>query len=104
MNLLREDFAESATEDGEVLREHADLATVNGAESRNHTVGEGTVLLEAHAVGAVARQHVEFGKRALIKQVLEALTRGHLAAVVVLGDGLLPTAQTGSCPAAFEVG
>ena len=86
VDLLGEDLAERAAEDGEVLAEHADPPAVDGPEAGDHAVGVGPVLLEAHAVGPVAGQHVELLERALVEQVVDALPGGHLALGVVLLD------------------
>ncbi len=59
VDLLGEHLAERPAEDGEVLAENADPAAVDGAEPRDHAVGVGPVVLEAHAVGPVAGEHVE---------------------------------------------
>ncbi len=86
MDLLGEDLAERAAEDGEVLAEDADPAAVDGPEAGDHPVGVGTVLLEAHAVGPVAGQHVELLERAVVEQVVDPLAGGHLPLGVVLLD------------------
>ena len=73
LDLLGEDLAQGAAEDGEVLAEDADLAAVDGAEAGDHAVGVGPVLLDAHAVGPVAGQHVHLDEGALVEQVLDPL-------------------------------
>ena len=55
-----------------------------GAEPGDHPVGVGAVLLEAHAVGPVAGQHVELLEGAVVEQVVDPLPGGHLALGVVL--------------------
>ena len=83
VDLLAVGLAQRAAEDGEVLGVDADLATVDLAEARDHAVGVGPRVLEAHARRVVAVQHVELLEGVLVEQVLDALTRGHLALGVV---------------------
>ena len=78
---------ERAAEDGEVLAEDAHPPAVDGAEAGDHAVGVGPVVLEPHAVGPVAGQHVELLEGPLVEQVLDALPGGHLALGVVPLDG-----------------
>ena len=67
-DLLAEDLAERAAEDGEVLGEDADLAAVDGAVAGDHAVAVGPVLLHAEGRRAVPRQLVELDERALVEQ------------------------------------
>jgi hypothetical protein len=57
--------------------------TVDGAEAGDDAVGVGTVLLQAHAVGPVAGQHVEFLERPFVEEVFDPLPGRHLALGVV---------------------
>ena len=94
MDLLGEHLAEGPAEDGEVLAEDADPAAVDGAEPGDHAVGVGAVVLEPHAVGPVAGQHVELLERALVEEVVDPLPGGHLAlGVVPLHRGLAARVQ-----------
>ena len=86
VDLLGEDLAERAAEDGEVLAEDADPAPVDGAEAGHDAVGVGPVVLQPHAVGPVPGQHVELLERALVEQVLDALPGGQLALGVLALD------------------
>ena len=86
VDLFGEDLTERAAEDGEILAEHADPSSVDGAEPGDHPVGVGPVLLEPHAVGPVPGQHVHLLERAVVEQVVDALPGGHLAPGVVLLD------------------
>ncbi len=52
-------------------------------------VAVGPVLLHVELVRAVAHEHVELLERTGVEQLLDALPRGVLAALVLLGDGLL---------------
>ncbi len=79
VDLLGEHLTERPAEDGEVLAEDADPAAVDGAEPGDHPVGVGPVVLEAHAVGPVAGQHVELLERAVVEEVVDPLPGGHLA-------------------------
>ena len=94
VDLLGEHLAEGAAEDGEVLAEDADPAAVDGAEPGDHAVGVGAVVLEPHAVGPVAGQHVELLERALVEEVVDPFPGGHLAlGVVPLHRGLAARVQ-----------
>ncbi len=88
MDLLREHLAERAAENGEVLREHEDLAAVDRAPPGDDTVGVRPVL-EARGVGAMAGQHVEFVERSVVEEVVEPLPREHLALLVLAIDRTL---------------
>ena len=87
VDLLGEDLAQGAAEDGEVLAEDADPPAVDGAEAGDHAVGVGPVVLQAHAVGPVPGQHVELLEGALVEQVLDPLAGGQLALGVLALDG-----------------
>jgi hypothetical protein len=84
VDLFGEDLAQGTTEHGEVLAEHAHPPAVDGAETGDHPVGVGPVLLEAHAVGSMTGQHIELLERAIVQQVVDALAGRHLALGVVL--------------------
>ena len=88
VDLLGEHLAEGAAEDGEVLAEDAHPAAVDGSESGDDPVGVRPLLLEAHAVGPVASQHVELLEGTVVEQVVDALPRRHLPLGVVLLDRL----------------
>ena len=87
VDLLGEDLAQRAAEDGEVLAEDAHPPAVDGAEAGHHAVGVGPVVLQPHAVGPVPGQHVELLERPLVQQVLDALAGGQLPLGVVALDG-----------------
>ncbi len=88
-HLLAHDFAQRAAEDGEVLAENAHPATVDRAVAGDDRVAVGPVLLHVELVGAVAHERVELLEGARVKQLLDPLPRGVLAALVLLGDGRL---------------
>ena len=104
VDLLGEDLAEGAAEDGEVLAEDADPPAVDGAEAGDDTVGVGPVLLEAHAVGPVAGEHVELLERALVEQVLDPLPGRHLALGVLALDGAGRAGVQGLLLAGLQLG
>ncbi len=56
-----------------------DPPSVDGAEAGDHPVGVRAVVVEAPAVGPVAGQHVELLEGALVEEVLDPLSRRHLA-------------------------
>src|SRR5215218_6668259 len=88
-DLLRVDFAQRTTEDGEVLREDADLATRDLAVARDHPVPQGPVLLEPETVRAVHPVAVQLDEGAMVQQELDALPGRQLAAFALPLDGLL---------------
>ena len=102
MDLLGEDLAERAAEDGEVLREHEHLAAVDGAPAGDDAVGV-RPLLEPGGVGAVAGEQVELVERAVVEQVLDALPGEQLALGVLALDGARRTGLVGLLPALLEV-
>ena len=73
VDLLGEDLAQGAAEDGEVLAEDADPPPVDRPEAGDHAVGIRAVVLQPHAVGPMPGQHVELLERALVEQVLDPL-------------------------------
>jgi hypothetical protein len=94
VDLLGEDLAQRPTEDREVLGEHAHPPAVDGPEPGHDPVGVRAVLLQPHAVGPVAGQHVELLERPLVQQVVEALPGGHLSlGVLALDRGRAPGVQ-----------
>src|SRR3984957_20663929 len=104
VDLLGEDLAQGAAEDGEVLAEDADPTAVDGAEARDDAVGVGAVVLEPHAVGPVAGQHVELLERSLVEQVLNTLPGGQLSLGMVLFNGPRATRVEGLVLAFGQVG
>ena len=85
-DLLAEDLAERAAEDREVLREHADLAAVDGAVAGDHAVAVRAVLLQAEVGRPVPGQLVQLDERARVEQHLDPLAGGLLAPGVLLLD------------------
>ena len=103
-DLLAEDLAERAAEDGEVLGEDRDLAAVDRAVAGDDAVAVGPVLLLAERVAAVPGVLVHLDERALVEQHLEALAGGLLAAGVLLLDGALRPGVGDLGHPALEVG
>ena len=87
-DLLAEDLAEGPAEDGEVLREDADLATVDGAVAGDDAVAVRPPLGDAEGCRAVPGQRVGLDEGALVEQGVDALASGLLAARVLRVDGL----------------
>src|SRR5690606_33674257 len=81
-DLLPVDLAEAASEDAEVLAEHAHLTAVDRAVAGDHPVAQRTVLVQAERGRAVAGQGVELDERALVAQQLDPLA-GAVAATRV---------------------
>src|SRR3984957_6525549 len=104
VDLLGEDLAQGAAEDGEVLAEDAHPPAVDGAEARDDPVGVGAVVLEPHAVGPVPGQHVELLEGPLVEQVLDALPGGQLPLGVLALDRSRATGVEGLVLAFGQVG
>src|SRR5690606_35056212 len=88
-DLLAEDLTERATEDGEVLGEHRDGASVDLAVAGDDAVAVRPVLLLAEGGGAVPRILVQLDEGALVEEHVDALARRLLAARVLLLDRAL---------------
>ena len=80
VSFLGEHLSQRPTKQREVLGEDEDLAPLDGAPTGDHTIG----VRPLFDIGiAVPGQHVELTERAVVQQVLNALTGQHLAAVVL---------------------
>ncbi len=77
-------FAKRAAKHREVLAVNGHLAAVDGAVAGHNAVAVRPVLLQPKVLAAVAREAVQFHKRAVIKQGVNALAGGLLAARVLL--------------------
>ncbi len=85
-DLLGMGFAERAAEDGEILAEDIDHASVDRAPAGHHAVARWPVRLHPEIGAAVRHEHVELLERALVEQQLDPLARGQLALAVLCGD------------------
>ena len=103
LDLLAVRLAQRATEDGEVLGVDADLAPVDLAVARDDAIGVGTRVLEAHARGDVAIQHVKFLEGVFVKEVLKALASGHSTLRAMTLNRYFSTSNTGLSLAGFEL-
>ena len=93
--LLGVHLAERAAHDGEVLAEYVDDASVYRTVARHDAVAEERRLVKSEVGAAVFDEFVYFHEAAGVKNCVDALARGHLAFVVLLGDGLLASADSG---------
>ena len=75
-------LTERPTENGPVLRKDAHFTTINGAVAGNHTVGNGTLGVQAEILGSVASQGVDFYKGTIIEQIFDAFPGGFLSCVM----------------------
>ena len=82
MNLFGKHFAQRTTKHGEVLAEYKYLATINGAPTRDYTVGI-WVLFEPSRVSAVASQQIKFMKTVWVEQDCQAFACEQLAFFVL---------------------
>ena len=83
-DLLAEDLAEGAAEDGEVLGEDRHRPAVDGAIAGDDAVAIRPVLLLAELVAAVPGVLVHLDERALVEEQLDPLPGGLLALGVLL--------------------
>ena len=83
-DLLADDLAERAAEDGEVLGEDADAAALDGPVAGDDRVAPGPVALHVEVRRAMPDERVQLREGAGVQQPLDALARGELAAVVLL--------------------
>ena len=67
--------------------------TENGRRARDHAVGGGISLVHTEVRGAMLGKHANLGEGARIHELFDALTSGHLAAVVLLLDALFSATQ-----------
>ena len=93
-DLLRVGARERAAEDGEVLREHEDLAAVDDAVAGDDAVAEDLLLLHAEVGAAVGDELVELDEAAGVEQGGDALARGQLAGLVLLVDARLAAGRS----------
>src|SRR5581483_9470878 len=88
-DLLREDLAERAAEDGEVLREEEDLAAEDRAVAGDDGVAVRTAVHHPEVRLAVADVAVELDERAGVAELLRALAGEEAALLAALRDGPL---------------
>ena len=89
-DLARVGLGQAAAEDGEVLREHVDQATVDAAVAGDDAVARHLLLRHAEVEAAVLDQLVELLEAALVEQQLDALAGGELALAVLALAALVP--------------
>ena len=85
-DLLAEDLAERAAEDGEVLGEDADLAAVDGAVAGDHAVAVRAGAVQPEVGRPVPGQLVQLDEGTGVEQQLDPLAGGLLAPGVLLLD------------------
>ncbi len=93
-NLLGVSGRNGTAQNGEVLREYIDEATVDRTPTCDNTVACRLLLLHTKVGTAVRDKHVELFKRALIQQKVHPLARCEFAAPMLCVDAFLPTTQT----------
>ena len=85
-------FAKRAALDREVLCECVDETAVNRAVARHNALAGQFFFLLSKIGAAMAHEHVELDEGVLIKQQVQALTRGEFALAVLFCDALFTTA------------
>ena len=94
-NFLGKCAREAAAEHREIVREDADLASVDGAEAGHHAVA-GNLLARHFEVGDAMRlELVELDERAAIEQCVDALARGQAARFALLREAFRAAAEFG---------
>ena len=92
-DLLRMGFRQRSAKDSEILAEHIDHSTIDGAPTGDNAIARGALLLHAELGAAVRHEHIELFKAALIQQQLYAFTRCQLPLGMLGINALLPTAK-----------
>ncbi len=103
-DLLAVHLAEAAAEDGDVLAEDADRASVHRAVAGHNAVAERAVGLHAERRRAVPGELVQLDERALVEQRRDAFTGRLLAPGVLAFDGSSRAGVHGLVVAVVEVG
>src|SRR5207248_1790719 len=88
-DLLREDLAQRAAEDGEVLGEEEDLAAEDGAVAGDDRVTVRAIIGHPELDLAVTDIAVELDERAGVAELLGALAGEEATFLAALRDGLL---------------
>ena len=88
-DLLGEDLAQAAAEDGEVLAEEEDLAAVDRAVAGDDAVAQGRLSSRPKPWARWRANMSSSTKRARVEQQVDALAGGQLAARVLALDGRL---------------
>jgi len=89
------DAAEAAAENGEVLAENVDQATINRAPAGDDAIAQNLLLVHAEIRLAVDHQRVDLAERAFVEQQLDALAGGQLALGLARGQLVLAAAHVG---------
>src|SRR5205085_7930290 len=94
-DLLREDLAQRAAEDREVLGEDEDLAAEDRPVARDDGIAVGTPLEHPEVRLTVTDETVELDERARVEELDEALAREQLALLPLPVDGALAAGMLG---------
>jgi hypothetical protein len=81
-------LAESAAEDGEVLAGDVHEPAQDGALAGHHAVAGDRLALHPETVGAVHGIRRHLLERVRVEQLVDPLTRGQLALLVLFGDSV----------------
>jgi hypothetical protein len=96
-------FRERAAEDGEVLREDVDEATVDVAVAGDEAVAGDDLLIHAEVAAAMGDELVEFLEGAFVEEQFDALAGGELAFFVLAVAAVFATALFGRGVAAAQL-
>jgi len=94
-DLLGEDLAERAAEDGEIVGEDERGPSVDLAIARDDAVAGHLLLFHPELARLVGPELVELREGSLVEEVVDPLAGGHLPLVVLLFDSRLATAPCG---------
>src|SRR6185503_2962354 len=94
-DLLGVGARQTAAEDGEVLAEDEDRASVDETVAGDDAVAEDALLRHPEVRAAVRHERAGLDERALVDEELDALARRELALLVLLRDGVRAAALEG---------
>ncbi len=92
-DLLGERAREAAAENREVLREDADLASLDGAVAGDHAVARDAPLVHPEVVAAMGLELVELDEGAAVEQEFDPLARGQAARLALAALPIFAAAQ-----------
>ena len=92
-DLLGVDFAQTATHDREILREHVHQPPVDRPPACHHTIAENFLPIQPEIARAVCDKRIKFAEAARIEQNVQPFTGGVASGVVLALDTFLATAH-----------
>ena len=102
-DLVGVQLTDGSAEDGEVLAGHMDEPPEHRALTDDDAIARHVLVGHAEAVGAVHGIHRRLLERVLVQELLDPLTGGELALLVLLGDPLLASGGGERCPTLVQL-